>query len=76
MGIEAETRVTPTETKPNCPFPATITIVPPTPGGIAIGVPIDMPFVELNKLLNSQFADKTFPEDGSGPVDVTVKRAS
>ena len=26
IGIEAETRVTPTETKPNCPFPATITI--------------------------------------------------
>ena len=76
MGIEAETRVTPTETKPNCPFPATITIVPPTPGGVAIGVPIDMPFTELNKLLDSQFAGKTFPEDGSGPVDVTVKRAS
>jgi hypothetical protein len=76
MGIEAETRVTPTETKPNCPFPATITIVPPTPGGVAIGVPIDMPFTELNKLLDAQFAGKTFPEDGSGSVDVTVKRAS
>ena len=76
MGIEAETRVTPTETKPNCPFPAAITIVPPTPGGVAIGVPIDMPFTELNKLLDAQLAGKTFPEDGSGPVDVTVKRAS
>ena len=76
MGIEAETRVTPTETKPNCPFPATITIVPPTPGGVAIGVPIDLPFTELNKILDAQFAGKTFPEDGSGPVDVTVKRAS
>src|SRR6266568_4826704 len=32
LGIEAETRVTPVETKPNCPFPATIAIVPPTPG--------------------------------------------
>src|SRR5436190_20249245 len=76
MGIEAETRVTPAETKPSCPFPAAITIVPPTPGGVAIGVPIDMPFTELNKLLDAQFAGKTFPEDGSGPVDVTVKRAS
>jgi hypothetical protein len=76
MGIEAETRITPAETKPNCPFPATITIVPPTPGGVTIGVPIDMPFTELDKLLDAQLAGKTFPEDGSGSVDVTVKRAS
>jgi hypothetical protein len=76
MGIEAETRVTPAETKPNCPFPATITILPPTPGGVAIGVPIDMPFVDLNKLLDEQLAGKTYPEDGSGAVNVTVKSAS
>ena len=76
MGIEAETRVTPAETKPNCPFPATITILPPTPGGVTIGVPIDMPFVDLNKLLDEQLAGKTYPEDGSGAVNVTVKSAS
>ena len=76
MGIEAETRITSNETKPDCPFPANITIVPPTPGGVTIGVPIDMPYTELNKLLNAQLAGKTFPEDGSGPVDVTVKQAS
>ena len=76
IGIEAETRITSVETKPACPFPATITVVPPTPGGIAIGVPIDMPFTEINKIVEAQFAGKTFPEDGSGPVDVTVKRAS
>jgi hypothetical protein len=76
MGIEAETRITPAETKPSCPFPATITIVPPTPGGVTIAVPIDMPFTELDKLLDGQFAGKTFPEDGAGPVDVTVKHAS
>jgi hypothetical protein len=76
LGIEAETRVTPVETKPACPFPATITIVPPTPGRVTIGVPIDMPFTEINKIVEAQFAGKTFPEDGSGPVDVTVKRAS
>ena len=76
LGIEAETRVTPTETKPTCPFPATITIVPPTPGKVAIGVPIDMPFTEISKIVEAQFAGKTFPEDGSGSVDVTVKHAS
>ncbi|NOJ42055.1 DUF4403 family protein [Bradyrhizobium australiense] len=76
LGIEAETRITPSETKPSCPFPATIAIVPATPGRVAIGVPIDMPFTEINKIVEAQFAGKTFPEDGSGAVDVTVKRAT
>jgi hypothetical protein len=76
LGIEAETRVTPVETKPVCPFPATITIVPPTSGRVTIGVPIDMPFTEISKVVEAQFAGKTFPEDGSGSVDVTVKHAS
>lgn len=76
LGIEAETRITPVETKPACPFPATISIVPPTPGRVAIGVPIDVPFTEINKIVEAQFAGKTFPEDGSGSVDVTVKRAT
>lgn len=76
VGIEAESRVTPAETKPSCPFPATIAIVPPTPGRVAIAVPVDMPFTEINKMIEAQFAGKTFPEDGSGSVDVTVRRAS
>jgi len=76
MGIEAETRITPLQTKPDCPFPATITIVPPTPGGVWIGVPIDVPFTDISKIVEAQFAGRTFPEDGSGSVDVTVKRAT
>ena len=32
LGIEAETRITSAQTKPDCPFPATIAIVPPIPG--------------------------------------------
>jgi hypothetical protein len=76
VGIEAETRITPVQTKPDCPFPATIAIIPQTPGGVSIGVPVDMPFTEINKIVEAQFVGKTFPEDGSGPVDVTVKRAS
>src|SRR5216684_6737713 len=63
MGIEAETRITPIETKPDCPFPDKITIVPPTPGGVSIGVPIDLPFIELNKIVEAQIAGRTFPED-------------
>lgn len=76
LGIEAETRITPLQTKPDCPFPEKISIVPPTPGGVSIGVPIDVPFTDINKIIEAQFAGRTFPEDGSGSVDVTVKRAS
>lgn len=75
LGVEAETRVTPVQTQPNCPFPATLAIVPPSPGKISIGVPVDMPFTELNKIIETQLKDKTFPEDGSGSVSVTVKKA-
>jgi Domain of unknown function (DUF4403) len=75
-GIEAETRITPTQTKPDCPFPEKISIVPPTPGGVAIDVPIDVPFTDLDRIVEAQFAGRTFPEDGSGSVDVTVKHAT
>ncbi|MFL6818451.1 MAG: DUF4403 family protein [Bradyrhizobium sp.] len=76
LGIEAETRITSMQTKPDCPFPAKINIVPPTPTGVSIAVPVDVPFTDINKMVEAQFAGRTFPEDGSGSVDVTVKRAS
>jgi hypothetical protein len=76
LGIEAETRITPVQTKPDCPFPAAIAIIPPTPGRVSIAVPIDVPFTDIDKIVEAQFAGRTFPEDGSGSVDVTVKRAT
>src|SRR6185437_371590 len=54
IGIEADTRITATETKPDCPFPDKITIVPPTTGGVNIAVPIDLPFTDLNKIIQAQ----------------------
>ena len=77
IGVEAQTRVVPAETRPNCPFPAQLEIVPQLDrGSVAIGVPIDVPFTEVNKLLEAQLAGRTFPEDGSGPVNVTVRNAT
>lgn len=75
VGMEAETRVTSAQTTPSCPFPATLDIVPASPGKISVGVPIDFPFTELAKLLNAELAGKKFPEDGQGAVGVTVKKA-
>ena len=77
LGLYAETRVLATETKPDCPFPAALEIVPPLDKGrVNIGVPIDLPFTEVSKIVESQLKGRTFPEDGSGSVDVTVKNAS
>ncbi|HZC97671.1 MAG TPA: DUF4403 family protein, partial [Bradyrhizobium sp.] len=75
VGIEGETRITATQTKPDCPLPTAITIVPPVAGRVNIAVPIDVPFTDVNKVVAAQFAGKTFPEDGSGSVNVVVKRA-
>ena len=77
VGVEAETRMVAAETKPDCPFPATIEIVPPMEQGrVSIGVPVDMPFTEVNKLIEAQLKGRTFPENGSGAADVTVQKAS
>ena len=76
VGVQAETRIGPSQTKPTCPFPSRIEFVPQTDQGrIAVAVPIDLPFTELNKLLDKQLEGKTLPGDGSGPVEVKVRRA-
>jgi hypothetical protein len=77
IGVQAQTRVVPNETKPNCPFPTQLELVQQLDAGrVNIGVPIDVPFTEVNRLLEAQIKDRTFPEDGGGPVDITVRRAT
>jgi len=39
-------------------------------------VPIDLPFADVNKIIAAQLVGHTFPEDGSGPVEVYVKSAN
>ena len=77
LGLNAETRITTSESKPNCPFPATLELVPPmAQGKVAIAVPIDLPFTELNRILEAQLKGKTFPEGGDAAVQITVNKAS
>jgi hypothetical protein len=77
VGVQAETRIVPTQSKPDCPFPAALELVPPMENGkLSIGVPIDMPFTDLTKLLNAQLKGRHFPEDGSAAVDAEVLSAS
>jgi Domain of unknown function (DUF4403) len=73
LGIEAETRITPKQTVPMCPFPEKLSIVPPTQPTVSIGIPIDIPFADVDKLVEAQLVGRNFPEDGSGSANVTVK---
>ncbi len=77
VGVQAETRIVPAATKPSCPFPAQLELVPPMDNGkLAVGLPIDLPFTDLNKLLEAQLKGKNFPEDNSGSVGVEVLGAT
>ena len=75
LGIEASSVVTTSSTRPTCPFPTTLQIVPPQEKGqLNFSVPIDLPFVEVNKIISAQLKGRTFQQDGSG--EVTVKSAT
>jgi len=77
LGVQAETRIVPTETKPNCPFPQQLDIVEQgNDGKVSIAVPIDIPLPEVNRLLEAQIKGKTFPEDGSGSFAATIRQAT
>jgi hypothetical protein len=74
VGVQADTRIVPTETKPDCPFPEQLELVPQIEQGkINVAVPIDIPFTEVNRLLEAQLKGKTFPEDKSGAFSATVR---
>lgn len=74
IGVQAETRVTAQETKPSCPFPAKLELVPPMEKGkLTVGLPIDIPFPMLNNVLEAQLKGRHFPDDKNAPVDVTVR---
>jgi uncharacterized protein DUF4403 len=74
IGVQADTRIVPNETKPDCPFPAQLDIVQQMEQGrISIAVPIDIPFTEVNRLMEAQLKGKTFPEDKSSAFTATIR---
>jgi hypothetical protein len=76
LGVEAETRIVPTATKPNCPFPQRLELVPQLDQGrLSIALPIDVPFTDLNRVLEAQLKGRTLPEEASAPGQVTVLAA-
>jgi uncharacterized protein DUF4403 len=76
LGVEAQTRISAAATKPDCPFPGELRIVQqPEQGRVALGVPIDVPFAEVSRLLDARLKGRDFAE-GGGSVAITVLGAS
>ena len=74
IGVEAQTRIVPNETKPDCPFPAQLELVPQAEQGrVNIAVPIDIPFTEVTRLLDAQLKGKSFPEDKGSAFTATIR---
>jgi len=77
LGVQAQTRITPNQTRPDCPFPAQLQIVSGLDQGrVAIAVPIDVPFTEVNRLIAAQLVGRNFPENNGGALAITVLGAS
>lgn len=75
VGIEAETRIVPMATNPNCPFPAQIEFVPATAQGrFDVSAPIEIPFAEIGRHLTRQLRGRTFPENADAAAQITVRR--
>ncbi len=45
-------------------------------GRLSIGLPIDVPFTDLNKLLSAQLKGHRYPEGGNAAVEVEVRSAT
>ena len=74
VGVQAETRIIPSATKPDCPFPRQLELVPQMEQGrVSIDLPVDVPFTEISRLLEAQLKGKSFPEDKSGGVTATIR---
>jgi hypothetical protein len=77
IGVQAETRIGPAQTKPECPFPAQLDLLPRAEAGrLGIGVPIDVPFTEVNKLIDAQLKGQVFGQEAGSAAEVEVRKAS
>ena len=57
IGMQAETRILPNETTPECPFPDQLEIVPLAEhAGFNIAIPIELPLTDASKVLEDQLA--------------------
>jgi hypothetical protein len=75
--VQADTRIVPNETKPECPFPGQLDVVQQIEQGrLSLAFPIDIPFTEISRLMETQLKGKTFPEDKSSAFTATINSVS
>ena len=62
------------KTNPDCPFPAQLELVPQMERGhVNIGVPIDIPFTEISRMMEAQLVGKSIPLDRGGASTALVR---
>jgi hypothetical protein len=72
VGAEAQARVIAAPNTPNCAFPPRLEIIEPLQEGrFSVVAPIELPFAEINQLLNQQLRNRTLPEQAvAGQITV------
>lgn len=60
IGIEVKTRILPERTQPSCPFPKTLLIEKPKPGGFEIVMPTLIDYETLGRMLAEEVVGKSF----------------
>jgi hypothetical protein len=73
VGAEMQARVISAPNTPNCAFPPRLEIVEPTEGRFSVVAPIELPFSEVNRLLNQQLGNRTILEN-TAAGQITVHR--
>ena len=73
LGVETETRIVAAVTRPDCPFPAQLEIIPPVEQGrFTIVAPIEIPFTEINRILDVQLKGRMFPSNADAAAQFKV----
>lgn len=74
VGAQTQMRVIAAPNTPDCAFPPNLEIVEPVQEGrFFIAAPIELPFAEINRLLNQQLGNRTVPEQAAAG-QITVHR--
>ena len=74
IGIEANTEISADPKSPECEFPAAVKLLPLAKPLFEIGLPIDMPYAELNKAASARLPEKFMRADHA--VTLEVKSAA
>ena len=70
LGVDVKTRILPERTSPRCPFPKTLIMEKPGPGGFEIVMPARIGYETLERTLAEEIVGKSFGKN----VSVVIKK--